>query len=330
MSALERLDCYQREHSWLGVTIGVVYKFFDDRGTQLAATVTYYGFVALFPLLLLFFSASGFLLQGDATLRGELESSALRDIPVISGELRHNLGGFHGSTLGIVIGVLGTLYGGTGVMQAAQVALNRMYGVPRNEEPNPIRSRVRSLALLALLGSGILVSTGMAVALSTANGLSRELGPVIQALGYVLSFALALILFTGAFRLLTARTLTFAQVLRGGVFAAALWELLQIVGAVYVTHELHHANQLYGTFAIVLGTIGWIYLQSLVLVLGAELNVVLQLELWPRSLLTPFSDDVELTPADRRAYSLYAATQRFKGFEQVQVSFDETPDGRSR
>jgi len=325
VSALQRLDRYQREHGRLGLPLGVLYKFFDDRGTQLAATLTYYAFVALFPLLLLFFSAAGFLLQGDPTLRSELESSALRNIPMLSSQLRDNLGSFHGSTLGIVVGVLGTLYGGTGVMQVAQVGLNHIYGVPRNEERNPLRSRLRSLVLLALLGTAVLLSTGVTVALATANGLTSELGLALHALGYLFSFALALALFTGAFMLLTAPALAPAQVLRGALFAAAMWELLQVGGAAYVTHELHHANQLYGTFAIVLGTIGWIYLQSLVLVFGAELNVVLELRLWPRALLTPFTDTAELTPADRRAYSLYAAAQRFKGFEHVQASFEDQP-----
>jgi len=48
---------------------------------------------------------------------------------------------------------------------------------------------------------------------------------------------------------------------------------------------------------------------------------VLQFHLWPRALLTPFTDAVVLTQADRRAYSLYAQTQRFKGFERVEAHF---------
>lgn len=321
MSALERLDRYQREHRWLGLPLGVIYKFFDDRGTHIAATITYYAFVALFPLLLLFFSAAGFFLQGDPTLRSELESSALQSVPVIGSELRRNIHSFHGSGVGIAVGVLGTLYGGTGVMQATQAGFNRIYGVARSEEPNPLRSRLRSVALLAVLGTGVLVSAAMAIALSTANGLSAELDPLVQALGYLLSFVLALGLFTGAFRVLTAQELGLEQVLRGGLLAAVLWELLQVVGAAYVGHELHHANQVYGTFALVLGAIGWIYLQALVLVIAAEINAVLQFHLWPRALLTPFTDAVVLTQADRRAYSLYAQTQRFKGFERVEAHF---------
>lgn len=318
MSRLEALDRYQRRHAALGLPLAVVYKFFDDRGTQRAATITYYGFVALFPLLLLFFSAAGFFLDGSATLRRELEESAVRSLPIIGTQLKQNIGTFHGSALGITIGVLGTLYGGTGVMQAAQASFNDIYGVPRNEQPNPLRSRLRSLALLGLLGSGVLVSAAIAVAVSTANGLSRELDPLVQVFGLLLSFALALALFSAAFQLLTARELRVREVLRGGLFAAVCWELLQIGGAAFVTHELKHAHVLYGTFALVLGAIGWVYLQSIALLLAAEINVVVTLRLWPRALLSPFSDDAELTDADRRAYAMYAVTQRFKDAEQLQ------------
>ncbi len=325
MSRLERLDRYQRRHATLGLPLAVIYKFFDDRGTQRAATITYYGFVALFPLLLLFFSAAGFFLDGSPTLRRELEESAVRNLPIIGTQLRENIGSFHGSALGVAIGVLGTLYGGTGVMQAAQASFNHLYGVPRNEQPNPLKSRLRSLALLALLGTGVLVSGAIAVAVSTANGLSKELDPLVQALGLLLSFALAVALLVAAFELLTVRDLRAREVLLGGLFGAVCWELLQVGGAAFVTHELKHAHVLYGTFALVLGAIGWVYLQSIALLLAAEINVVLTLRLWPRALLSPFSEAAELTDADRRAYTMYAMTQRFKGFEQIEPRF-----GRAR
>ncbi len=52
MQTLGRLDRYQREHPWLGLPLAVFAKFVDDRGPQLAALITYYGFLSLFPLLL--------------------------------------------------------------------------------------------------------------------------------------------------------------------------------------------------------------------------------------------------------------------------------------
>jgi len=60
-------------------------------------------------------------------------------------------------------------------------------------------------------------------------------------------------------------------------------------------------------------------------VLSAEINVVRVKGLYPRDLLTPFTDNVELTPADRKTYSGRAKAERAKGFQQVDVSFDQ-PD----
>jgi membrane protein len=60
--------------------------------------------------------------------------------------------------------------------------------------------------------------------------------------------------------------------------------------------------------------------------LGLEVNVVLIKKLYPRALLTPFTDAVQLTEADKRVYREYAQAQRHKGFEQVHVSFGDPPE----
>jgi len=71
----------------------------------------------------------------------------------------------------------------------------------------------------------------------------------------------------------------------------------------------------------VLGLLALLYIASVIAVIGLEVNVVLVRRLYPRALLTPFTDAVELTDADRRAYADYAKAQRHKGFQQVQVDF---------
>jgi membrane protein len=323
VSRVEKLDAYQREHTWLGAPLAVVYKFTEDRGPYLAALVTYYVFVSVFPLLLVFTSAIGFFLDGNSSLRQALLSSALKDFPIIGPELRNNVSHFHGSGAGLAIGIILTLYGGMGATQAAQYAFNRMYAVPRNEQPNPIKSRVRSILLLFLLGGGVLLSTGVAVLASSANSLSDNVSSGVRWIAVLLSFLINVGVFVGAFQLLTARKLHIRQVLRGGILAAVGWELLQTLGTRFISHELQHSSSVYGTFGLVLATLAWIYVQALVVMMSAEINVVVSRRLWPRALLTPFTDDVDLTDADRRTYQLHARTQRYKGFETVETSFGE-------
>jgi membrane protein len=81
------------------------------------------------------------------------------------------------------------------------------------------------------------------------------------------------------------------------------------------------------TFALVLGLMGIIYLAAIIGVLGIELNVVLARKLWPRSLLTLFTDNVDLTDADRRTYAGLVHMNTIKGFESVAVRFDGRDGG---
>ena len=74
-----------------------------------------------------------------------------------------------------------------------------------------------------------------------------------------------------------------------------------------------------------LGLIAWIYLLALVIVFAAQINVVSKRRLWPRALLTLFTDRVELTAADERAYTGYAESERHKGFQVVDVEFEPHP-----
>ena len=93
-----------------------------------------------------------------------------------------------------------------------------------------------------------------------------------------------------------------------------------------MTHVLAGADAVNQTFGLVLGLMAAIFLLAVSGMLGVELNVVLGKHLWPRALLTPFTDSVSLTDADRRADRGYAAAQRHKGFETVSVVFGDDQD----
>src|SRR6059058_5597154 len=116
MPLSDRLDAFQRRHRWASFPIGVIYKYTDDQGSNLAALITYYGFLSFFPLLLLLSSILGFVLRNNPALQQQLLHSALAHFPVSGGALNQpgRLGG-HGT--GLVIGIIGSLYGGLGVDQ---------------------------------------------------------------------------------------------------------------------------------------------------------------------------------------------------------------------
>jgi YihY family inner membrane protein len=325
MSMVSRADAYQRRHRWAGLSVAVLYKFADDQGTYLAAQITYYGFVAAFPLLLLLATILGYALHGDSQLQRQVLDSALAQFPVIGGQITANIQSFHGSPPGLIIGMLGCVYGGLGVVQAVQNMLNKVWGVPRDSRPNPIRSRLRSLLLLAFGGASVIVTTVLSALGSAADAYGASLGGTVRTLAATAAIALNVTLFVVAFRVLTARPVAVRQIRAGAVAAAVTWQALQWVGTLLLGHELKGATATYGLFALVLGTLAWIYVGAFTTVICAEFNAVRAGQLWPRNLLAPFTDNVDLTPADCRAYTSYAQTERHKSFENIDVSFGERP-----
>jgi uncharacterized BrkB/YihY/UPF0761 family membrane protein len=203
--------------------------------------------------------------------------------------------------------------------------LNKVWGVPRNSRPNPVRARLRSLLLLAFGGVSVIVTTVLSALGAAAGSYGASLGGSVRALVTVAAIALNVTLFVVAFKVLTARPLTIRQTRAGAIAAAVIWQALQLAGALLLGHKLKGATATYGLFALVLGLLAWIYLGAITTVICAEYNAVHARRLWPRSLLTPFTDNVELTPADQRAYTSYARTERHKSFENIDVSFGKPP-----
>jgi membrane protein len=322
---LDGADRAQRRFPPVGFPLAVVYKFFDDQGNYLASIITYYAFVAIFPLLLLGSSILGFALQGNPDLQSELLDSALAQFPIVGDQLGRPEG-LQGSTAGLVIGALVALYGSLGLGQALQNALNIAWSVPRNSRPNPFLLRLKSLLLLMTAGLAVLaLSILSALASNTTvfgDSIASYRWPIVVATVLVNTTVLTIL-----FRLGAARSHELSSAIPGALTVALLWQGLQQLGTLYVTKVLTETSAMNQTFGLVLGLIGIIYIAAVLGVLGIEVNVVLERHLWPRALLTPFTDKVELTEADKRAYASYARAQRHKGFETVEVTFEDTTIG---
>lgn len=317
---VEAADRYQRTHSWIGFPISVTYKFFDDAGNYLAAIVTYYAFIAIFPLLLLGASILGFFLRGNDNLRAELLNSALSQFPIIGDSLGKQ-GELHGSVGGVIVGGLAAVYGALGLGQAIQNSVNIAWSVPKNSRFNPIVTRLRSLIMLATAGLALLIGSLVTVLATDTKVFGGESSTVKWALSFV-SLLLTGGMLTLLFRMATTREHPLRNAAPGAFFFALSWLGLQWIGTIYVQHVIRGTSGMNGTFGLVLGLMGFLYLAATFGVIGVEINVVIARRLWPRALLTPFTDNVDLTDADRRAYASYVLMQRHKGFQTVAVSFD--------
>ena len=131
-------DRFQQRHRWLGFPLAVLQKYADDQGGYHAATITYYGFFAIFPLLLVLTTVLGFILQGHPHLEQRIVDSALGQFPVIGPQL--SPGSLHGSTLALVLGGAAALWAGMGGFLASQNAMNHLWGVPFKRRPDPLHA----------------------------------------------------------------------------------------------------------------------------------------------------------------------------------------------
>ena len=260
----------------------------DERG----ALLSYYGFISLFPLLLVLVTVLGIVLDDNPTFRDRILDTVYARIPVVGAQLRESTLSLSSSGLPLLVGILVSLWSGLAVVRVAQDALNLQWAVPRVRQPGFVMRQLRGLAALAVVGAGILVTT----AATSLAAFLPDLPWGGRVFGAALAVAMNVVLLTASFRVLVQAHVGWRTLARGGLAGGvALW-VLQLVGATYVARVILGASDVYGAFATVFGLIVWIALLARTTLLANEINVVKARQLWPRSLRgTPETD------ADRRA-----------------------------
>jgi membrane protein len=310
--ALGAADTFQQQHAWLAFPVAVWKKFGDDEAGNLALLVAWFAFVSIFPLMLVLVTVLDIVLRNDPELRHRLLNSALSQFPLIGQQLGH-IGPLNASGLALVVGLVGTFLGARGVANAMQNALNSVWEIPHAHRPGFPWSLLRSLGLIVVIGVGLIGTTVLSTIAGGAGHRISGFGATVAAL--VVSLVANIGVFWLAFRLGTAREIGWRQHLPGAVLAAVVWQILQAVGGYFISHQLAHASPVYGTFAIVIGLIAWLYLQAELTLYAVQVSVVRARWLWPRSIAPP-----PYTDADRRAYRLY--TQVEKRVEGVDIEVE--------
>jgi membrane protein len=306
---IRAFDRRQQTHSWLAIPVAVIKKFGDDKGGHLAALVAYYSFFSLFPLLLVFVTILGFVLQGDPAAQRSIENSVLGQFPIIGEQIKPHA--LRGSAVPLTIGLLTSLWAGLGVTQAAQNALDTVWAVPLKLRPDFFMSRVRGLLLLMSLGALFIIAS-----LASGLVLGGLGGTETKVAGIALSLALNFALFLAAFRLMTAKTVQTRCLWVGVAFAAVFWEILQILGGIYIGHVLKHTTSTYAQFGFVIALLVFLHLGAQLTLFAAEINVVLNRKLWPRSLFSP------AIPADEKTLTALAKVEERAEHEKIDVRFE--------
>ena len=275
---VQRLDRAQKDRVGLAVAIATFKKFSEDQSANLAAMIAFWAFFSVFPLFLVLVTLLAIFLPAsdkDSVLGHVAQLFPLLDPKTVKG--------LSGAWWTVVLGLATALWSGLGVVRTAQFAFNSVWGVSRGEQPTLVKQVLRSLLVLGTVGFALVLTTLLSgLVASSASGV--HLGVLGRVGGYVLSAALDVAIFVLAFRILTERDVTTRDVLPGAILSGISFFVLQLLSTLIISRYLKNAQSTYGRFATVITILWWFYLQSMITMLGAQLNVVLKQHLYPRSL----------------------------------------------
>lgn len=309
---IRRIDAWQQRHKPAAFTVAVIKKYGDDNAGQLVASFSHAAFVSLFPLLLVLVTVLGLVAASDPALQHRVVSAVTDQFPLMSQDLR-NVKQLHRSSLiGLIVGLIVTTWGTTGLAQTGMFAMAQVWNIPGPQRPGYFQRLGRTGLFLLVLAVGVIVTTGLA----SLNAFGHQ-SALIVAAANVLALATNMGMYMLSFRVLTPKSVPSRDLVPGAMLAGVAWTALQAGGALVASHFLT-TGSVYGIFGIVLSLLAWIYLVLEVIVYAAEVNVVLARRLWPRSLVQP-----PFTDADRAALALQPLQNQRYEEQQITVTFTD-------
>jgi membrane protein len=289
-SLLQKLDRAQKSSTPLSVAVATVKKFSEDQSANLAAMIAFWAFFSVFPLFLVLVTLLAIFLP--ASDKNSVLGHVAQMFPLLD---PRTVNGLSGAWWTIALGLATALWSGSGVVRTAQFAFNSVWGVPPSQQPGLAKQTLRSVWVLATIGAGLVLTTLLSgLVASSSSGVDLGVGARVG--GYVLSAALDVGIFLAAFRILTDRDVAIRDVLPGAILSGIAFFVLQELSTLIISRYLKNAQSTYGHFATVITILWWFYLQSIITMLGAQLNVVLKQRSYPRSLT-----DAAQTEEDKRA-----------------------------
>ena len=311
--AIRKLDATQQRYTPTAFVFGVVKKYGDDNGGVLASNLAYSAFVSIFPLLLILTTILGLVASVNPSVRTQVLNAVAGQVPLIGNTLTGNVHELkRSSIIGLIIGFAGLIWGATGLAQSGLFTMEQVWNLPGPARPGFVQRLGRAVLFIALLGGGVIVTTGLA---SLNTYLLKGFWAVI--LAEVLAAAFNVGMYIGAFRALTPKGVPTRQLLPGAITGGICGRCCRSSAPGWCTTSCT-ATRSTACSAPCSGLLAWIYLAVQVTVYSAEINVVLARRLWPRSIVQP-----PLTEADRASMALQALQNQRRPEQHVEVTFDD-------
>jgi membrane protein len=303
-------DAVQRKYPVFAFPYAVVKKYGDDDGGRHAALITYYGFLSLFPLLLVGVSVLSRVLVDHPALRAQLINAIVP--PELQPTVDHAVTSMPSSGVPFAIGLLGALFAGTGVVFSAYETLNHVVGVPRRSRFGFVTRYLRVLLMLIVVMVGGLTSAVLTVASATLSDVTG-LQQLAAAAGTAIVVFIVLVL---SVKLLVASPISFRATWPGAAAGAVIVAIVLATGTKVLAVLVNKAGPVYGSFATVVGAFSLLYLASEALLYCAEAAIVHRKKLWPRGL-----DVSRLTQADVAVTTGLAVEQERLPSEHIVVRY---------
>lgn len=253
--------------TFVAVAAAVQARFSELQGGYLAGAITLSAFLSVFPLMLVgvavvgFFSSSG---GNDVTTqildvlaipaRGEAADTVRQAIDAAEESRR----------AASVVGIVGLLWSGLGLVAALQYAYDSVWQVTSRG----IRDKAVGLLWLVGAASLFVASFGLTAAV-------QFLPPLLAPVEIVLALGLGFGLFLWASKILPNRDVGWRPLLPGAVLGAVGFEVLKLVGGIYVPRAVSSSSALYGSIGVVFAILAWLFFFGRLVVYADTLNVVL-------------------------------------------------------
>ncbi|MDP9465226.1 MAG: YihY/virulence factor BrkB family protein [Actinomycetota bacterium] len=253
------------------VAVQTVEGFRRHRSGRNAALIAHFGFLSVFPLMLVFTTVLGFVLQSHPNLREDIVDSAMAQLPFIGQQIASDPSELRGNALVLILGLLASLWGGMKAFVAVQGALDDISEQPLDDRSNVLVTRLRALAGMAYIG-GAQVGTAILASIVGVTGVPA-ISKVLLLIGTAAINAAVLAL---TYRWLCTQSPSWRSIAPGAIAGGVLFAALQVVGVVIVRHAVNGALPVYGVaFASVIGLLSWLSLHAIIALGGAELNAAL-------------------------------------------------------
>lgn len=326
-------------HSWGYVLRKTAREFSSDQCTDLAAALTYYAVLALFPAAVALTSLLGLVGQGtegvDQVLDILRRVGAGGVVDSIGPTLR-DLSSSQGVGLGLVVGLAGALWSASGYVGAFGRAMNRVYEVGEGRPVWKLRPAMLGLTavlvvLVALALSGLVLSGPVADAVGSALGLGDTTVLVFTIVKWpVLLAIVVLVVALLYYATPNVKQPRFRWVSVGAVLAIAIWALASAAFGFYVANFSSY-DKTYGALAGVIVFLLWLWLTNLALLFGAELDAELERG---RELVSglPAEEEIQLPARDTRGIEKAAEKERedVRRGRELREQAEREPDAGTR